>query len=387
MTIPIEREEHWQALANQGLRTVIDPMVYRCGELFLKSATGVTDPVETWKLLDANILTIGMFFDALILEEKLPVFNYGDTFDSALNFDSTTLARINEMDRDDPVLFDVDVKYDPYAKVRSAAMVELRKLYQGPRRIETDLAQDIYDELTASEYRWNPNLLDLEAELASDVEKRLAKFFLGGLIFGGYAQLMNGEHVVQPKRTRLFLAAQLGMGMRSAGGRLEDALFRELKARTNAPSEDLPWRPTFFPYLLSRSRSPMQVLHEAIVLRHSPEVKDYRKWLLEVLKDWKQHGRIMVEKEQDVRAIAQSVDRKLGVIPSAPKVELKFTITDVAAHRPPGALDFMPAIQGIWGWFLDSLPGNRYRKLLTRAIVADHEYRALTNSVGTIWRV
>ena len=244
-------------------------------------------------------------------------------------------------------------------------------------------AQDIYNELTASEYRWNPNLLSLEAELTSDVEKRLAKFFLGGLIFGGYAQLMNGEHVVQPKRSRLFLAAQLGM--KSGGGGLEDTLFRELKARTNTPSEDIPWRPTFFPYLLSRSRSPMQVLLAAVVLRHSPEVKDYREWLRGVLNDWKRHGRITVEKEKDVRAIAQSVDRKLGVVPSAPKVELKVTIADVAANKPLGALDLMPVMQGIWGWFLDSLPGNRYRKLLTRAIVADHEYKELTNSVRTIW--
>lgn len=138
MTILIEKEEHWQALADQGLQTVVDPMVYRCGELFLKSARGVADPDETWKLLDANVHAIGMFFDALILEERLPVFNYGDTFDFKLNFDSRTLSRINEEDKDGPVLFDVDVKYDPYDKVRSAALVELRKLYQGPRRIEPD---------------------------------------------------------------------------------------------------------------------------------------------------------------------------------------------------------------------------------------------------------
>ena len=117
MTILIEKEEHWQALADQGLQTVVDPMVYRCGESF-ETARGVADPDETWKLLDANVHAIGMFFDALILEERLPVFNYGDTFDFELNFDSRTLSRINEEDKDGPVLFDVDVKYDPYDKVK-----------------------------------------------------------------------------------------------------------------------------------------------------------------------------------------------------------------------------------------------------------------------------
>jgi hypothetical protein len=55
--------------------------------------------------------------------------------------------------------------------------------------------------------------------LLSPREQRLQSFLLGGLIFGGYAQQLSiehetadfqAEHVLQPKRSQLFLASVLG---------------------------------------------------------------------------------------------------------------------------------------------------------------------------------
>src|SRR5437868_408586 len=107
MPIFVKETSDWQQLSRQGLETVVDPMVFRCGELFLQGAKGANDPETTWDLLTANIHAIGMFFDCLILNEKLPVFNYAATFDGHLNFEQRVLTQIN-LYAGKEVIYDVD---------------------------------------------------------------------------------------------------------------------------------------------------------------------------------------------------------------------------------------------------------------------------------------
>lgn len=382
MSIQIETMEAWRKLRDEGLTTIVDPMVFRCGEIFLKGAGQATNPDESWKLLEANLHAVGMFFDRLILDEKLPVFNYGDTFDAILNFDERVLTRIN--DYDEQILFDVDVEYDAYHTVKTAALAELAKVVEGPHKIQPQLGNEIVGELAAAEYRWSPSLEILAASLANDEEKQVAAFFLGGLIFSGYAAQVEGEHVLQPKRSRLFLAVSLGFD--SVGYQLEEHLFAALKERAHARCDDLPWRPSFFPYLLSIAESPTRALEEVVLLRRSPEVVDYRAWMDEAILDLKRDGRITTEKKNDVRAILSGIDRLTGSV-SLPQVKVGTTVADVAAAKSPGvSLDFTPVLKDLWGWVLDSLPGNRYRKLLTRAVVTDREFVTLENRVKTVWR-
>jgi hypothetical protein len=158
-------------------------------------------------------------------------------------------------------------------------------------------------------------------------------------------------------------------------------LFEELKNRSNSDVADIPWRPTFFPYLLSKADTPDQILREVVKLRNSSEVRDYRLWFSQIIKDWEGSGKISNEKRNDVKAIAESIDRTIGAIPSAPNIEIKMKV----AAAIPGEINLTPAIKGMWGWFLGSLPGKRYRKLLTRAIVADGEYVKIGNRIKTVW--
>jgi len=95
----------------------------------------------------------------------------------------------------------------------------------------------ILAELSAAEYDWNPSIEGLAHRLESEGEKRLAGFLLGGLIFGGYAQELSGRHILQPKRSRLFLAVALGK--HTVEHRLEDTLFTELKGRSNLRCDEL----------------------------------------------------------------------------------------------------------------------------------------------------
>jgi hypothetical protein len=376
MKISIKEDSDWNKLTAQGLETVVDPLVFRCGELFLKGAK-TADADKIWELLNLNLHAVGMFFDALILKEKLPVFNYADTFDSQLNFDQRVLTQINDYDE---VLYDVDVGWQAYTNVKNAALVEAEKVFNGELKIPAEMFEQIFRELSAAEYKWTLGLDGLNAPLASYQEKQLADYIVGGLIFGGYAQQMEGEHLLQPKRSRLFLA--ISMQSPSAKYEVESELFDELKNRANTPTEDLPWMPTFFPYLLEKAETPGELLKEVVKLRQSSEVADYRQWLGEVTTDWKKNGKISIEKRKDVKAITEGVDRRLGIIPSSPKFEIKLTM----ALAIPGELNVTPVAERLWGWILSSLPGKSYRKLLTRAIVADHEYVKLENRIKTVWQ-
>lgn len=130
----------------------------------------------------------------------------------------------------------------------------------------------------------------------------------------------------------------------------------------------------------------MEILSEVVKLRCSGGVLDYRSWLQEVIHDWKINGKISVQKKKDVQAVAKGLDWALGKVSSAPKIELKATIADAVAMKPPGGIDLSPTLPRFWGWFPSSLPGKRYRKLLTRAVVTDHEYPQLEERIKSVWR-
>jgi hypothetical protein len=67
MTIRIVNPADWDRLRKMGLTTVLDPMIFRCGELFLKEKLKGDARDETWDLLSKNTGALAMFFDYLIL--------------------------------------------------------------------------------------------------------------------------------------------------------------------------------------------------------------------------------------------------------------------------------------------------------------------------------
>ena len=377
MKITIERESDWPAIAQLG-GPVVDPMIVRCGELFLRGSSGAKDPGAAWDLLTRNVHAIGTFFDRLVLDEKIPVFNYADTFDMDQNFNDRTLSAVNA---DEEILVDVDVRYDAYQQVRSAALTEMKKLYEvGKAGVSVSEAQNILGELSASGYAWYPRLDDLA--LDNELEKRLAGFIFGGLIFGGYAQLAGTDHLMQPKRSRLFLAISLKQQTAREG---EEQIFARLGELVGRPTAEIPYTPTFFPLLLGRSSGPADLLRNALDMRSSAEVRDYRAWLGEALADFDTNGRIPVERAREVSKIASAIQRKVDGFPF-PKVEIKMTVADVAAAKPPGiGIDLTAPAKAAWGWLVSQLPGKRHRKLLTRAVVADREYLELDRRIHTVW--
>jgi hypothetical protein len=73
----------WQRLREEQLTTVLDPMIFRTAELFLVGRSGVAQAGETWSMLSTNLAGLAAFFDAIVLHECLPIFDYGITFPEA----------------------------------------------------------------------------------------------------------------------------------------------------------------------------------------------------------------------------------------------------------------------------------------------------------------
>jgi len=371
----VSKQEDWLTIAQLG-GPVVDPMILRCGELFLQGATGVRDANAAWDLLTRNIHALGTFFDRLILDERIPVFNYADTFDHGHNFDQRTLGQVNVSDE---VLVDVKVDYAQYMEVKSAAMEELRALYDGGQaRVDPNDAYSILGELSSSGYAWYPQLDGLT--LANPHEERLAAYILGGLIFGSYAQLAGTDHFMQPKRSRLFLAISL---QQKSDRALEERLFKSLGELAGWAVADIPYTPTFFPMLLAESDGPRAVLTNALELRRSGEVRDYRQWLRDALQDFSTNGRIGHARELEVSKIADAIRKKLKGGHALP--EVKLTVAEALAAKPP-SVDLTAPAKALWGWFVDQLPRRRHRKLLTRAILAHHDYVELDRRVNTVFQ-
>jgi hypothetical protein len=377
MTVIVETRNDWLAIAALG-GPVVDPMILRCGELFLRGAAGVHDTGAAWDLLTRNIHALGTFFDRLVLDERIPVFNYADSFDMGQNFDKRALSQVNAKSE---ILIDVDVRYAAYQEVKSAALEELKKLYTGGgASVTPQQAHEILGELSTSGYAWYPELGDLA--LPNDSERRLAAYILGGLVFGAYAQQTGADHLMQPKRSRLFLAIALqGDARRTA----EEHLFRQLDQLVGTTTAEVPYTPTFFPLLLASSTGPADLLMKALELRDSGEVRDYRAWLRSALTDFDTNGHIPTERGLEVQRIAESIKRSFEG-PPVPQVEIKMTVADALGAKPPGVgVNLTPPAKAAWGWFVEQLPGKRHRKLLARAVVADREYVELDRRIRTVW--
>ena len=140
MKVTVETPDDWLAIAKLG-GPVVDPMILRCSELFLRGADGARDAGAVWDLMTKNIHALGTFIDRLILDERIPVFNYADTFDTDQNFNKKALSQVNV---NEEILVDVDVQYGAYQEVKSAALAELKRLYDADEAgIDSEAAHDM----------------------------------------------------------------------------------------------------------------------------------------------------------------------------------------------------------------------------------------------------
>lgn len=390
-TISIETDADWENIrANERINVVVDPMVFRTADVFLRGAAGVAQspepkhPETMWAAISANIDSLCVFFDSLILEDQLPMYDYGSTFPPDIETGKHTLIELCNTHSD--ILVPVTVGYGAYQEMKKAAVEKLGEL----PKIPMTAAMDILHELSAFDYEWRPDLWQIE-QVGDNNERILDIFRYGGLLFTGYAQRTGSDHVLQPKRARLYLASSLG------ANRIDDekALFAELATLANeAPkgmqrTGDLPAAPTFLPYLLRfDDRTPRKLLERALKLRTSSTVDAYRKWRRSALEDIDK-GRVLTKRRKELSNIAEAIAHELEVDSSSPikasaKLGAKVSPVGVEATGEV-AIETEVHLAAALGWILRHIPRYRYRKLLMRMVIAQREYVHIDTHLKRLW--
>ena len=379
--IAIRNETDWDQLRADGLKVVVDPTVFRTAEVFLQGERAARDKRALWQAISANVGSLGTFIDAIVLNDKLPIFDYLSTFPDRHDQDRADDARLVELcNREGEVLVPVTVEYAAYWNVKEAALAELGT----PAKLPRDAAAGILEELSAFDWAWTPVLRGWEN--AAPKDRVLGTFLYGGLLFGGYAKRIGGQHLLQPKRARLYAAAALRDPIDD-----EEVLFRRLESLPGEAPEDVedaqafPALPSFLPYLLlGDPESPTDLLERALRLRRSPAVREYREWRNELVESIAL-GRRAREKAAEVAQIWSDVERELQPRGEALKFRWSVEALFLGIPVPKAKLEGEAEPGRLYAWTLRRLPGHRYQKLLMRMKAAHEEYARVDAHLRRLW--
>lgn len=380
-TIEVRSDADWEAVTQAGLRVVVDPMVFRTADVFLRGAAvfrrSLTPPETMWSAVSSNVGALCAFFDAFVLEDNLPMYDYDMTFPP--DIDSGRQALTGFCNREGQTLVPVRVGGTAYDTIKTAAVAALSEVPPVP----DSGASEIIGELSAFDYEWRPDIWREDGP--TDPEDRLLDTFrFAGLLFSGYAQRLGADHVLQPKRERLYLAASLG----STRVMDERALFAELDSvARETPGNvirtgDLPNVPTFLPYLLrSDPSSPADVLTSALRLRRSGPVGDYRAWRRNAL-DELENGRISTSVRRDIQRISRDIRQYLDIPETTISAKVGAKV-GLVGPEVGAEIGFERAVS--LGWLLRALPKRRYRKLLMKLIISQREYTNIDRALRKLW--
>jgi hypothetical protein len=353
------------------------------------------------------------------MRRQFPAFNYDDTFDPGPNLGDPLGDLLNTAG--DKVLYHVDVEHHMYREAKAAALQELQRGIERGGIVTEAVADEIIRTTAAMKYEWSPSLEDLADRLPTDKDARIARYLLGQLVFAGYAQQTGAPHVLSPSRSRL--AAAIGVGSAHARAHDEASIYDELRRRSRDAGNDwrvreLPWTPTFLPYLVQQMQrqrfraGPDVLLDMAKELRETPALERYRTlrrdFLSEVESDSKEAQSVF---EGAANAVARSLNTDRGRLESFRQlaVEILPAATGAAVGAAVGGpLEAMSgaaigelgktmghlvvdrvtagAQDQLFGWYLSRLTRRSARKLLTRALRTDLETQSsLRRQLRIIW--
>lgn len=230
--------------------------------------------------------------------------------------------------------------------------------------------------------------------MQTEQEKALIRFLFGGLLFGMYANRTGAAHLLQPKRSRLYLAASLGETTQDCGN--EEALFAEMKRRveqitgSKETMYEIEALPPFLPYLLEQNpKSSMDLLKKALELRKKGAVRDYREWRTKLIREWRKYGRIDLTYEKDIKELSRAVVHEIDPQKdhsSEGQIAMKATLVGLVPVAEIG-IQREVALNALWGWFTEKLPGHRHSKLLMRMVIANYAYgQNIDRHLKTLWQ-
>jgi hypothetical protein len=134
MGVTVNNPQEWRVLRERDLRVIVDPVVYRIGQLFLQGqARSGARSDDYWKAISNDIGGLVTFVDLLVLYDQISAFDYISTFDIGLNFDDSLGALVN---RGEQIIIPVNVGGLAYRVTKEAANAQFRQRMAGsPRRL------------------------------------------------------------------------------------------------------------------------------------------------------------------------------------------------------------------------------------------------------------
>lgn len=379
----------WQAFANEA-SFVADPMILRVGEVFANGAKGTralgASDMEVMAALRENIGGLVEFFDLVVAYDRMPLINYEYTYD----IDSVPVqlaALLGEK------ALPVNIGYQAYELVKKGALKSLAAMDLGRiAQFGHELA-----ELDALRYQWKPSLDDAkgmgwpaQAALLDPPTQRAVHFLLGGLIFSGFAQASLTEHIIQPKRSRFYLA--LTAAPPTAGGVThgeEEAVFTAAEhglRGTSATARRLQALPPVLPYLLSKAPDRVtaaDLLKRALDFANTKEGAAYREAHALIRGDGAQAART-VDLAKTAKAQAQALLTPFSK-PADGEGGLKVEASvDMHALKLSASKTLtVPAWLNLW-WNIDT-PFGGLRKTFRRMWLASESYEELEKRLITAW--
>jgi hypothetical protein len=245
--------------------------------------------------------------------------------------------------------------------------------------VESELVSAVANELSAYDHKWHPNLAELGQ--LSDEEMLLARFQYGLLLFGHFATCAGVGHLVQTKRARLFRAGSLGA--KTVSYEFDAELRQQLKKLVESEEKrlgvemDLEACPSLLTYLLSKEpKTTTDLVDEAIVLRRSALISDYREWRSNIVSDWYRYGKIDANTERELRTIVRRVLRELGIEAQQSNFTIGFNFLFLSGEA---------AVEKLLSWVPMFRQGWRHSKLLMQSMRAEHEHKRLNDTLRRLW--
>lgn len=414
-------QEAWDNLVTRGLDVIIDPLVLRIGQFFLEGPPEDPEVAEIrWSLIEHDLGALAAFIDLVVMRRQFPAFNYEDTFDPGPNIGDPLGDLVNTAG--DKVLYHVDVEHHMYRKAKEAALQELQRGIVRGGVVTEGVADEIIRTTTAMKYEWSPSLETLADHLPTEKDERIARYLLGQLVFAGYAQQTGAPHVLSPGRSRL--TAAVGVGSAQARVRDEASIYDELRRRSSDAGSgwrmrELPWTPTFLPYLVQQMQGqrfragPDVLLERAKELRETSALERYRVLRRDFLSgDVADSGEAQSVFEDVASAIARSLNTDRGrlesfrqlaveVVPAGAGAAVGAAVGDPLLGAMSGAVmaEMGKTVGGLvgekltataqdqlFGWYVSGLTRRSARKLLMRVLRTDLETQSsLRRQLRIIW--
>jgi hypothetical protein len=147
VTVPAD----WKMLRQKRLLTVLDPLVFRAADAFLRGAPAADDEL-LWEAISQNVDALAVFVDAVMLQDQLPIFDYAATWEPELAESAATLVEL--CNQDEELLVEVRVAGDAYRLARTPAVDALRALPPVDQGSWRRSAESFPPSITAGDHNW-----------------------------------------------------------------------------------------------------------------------------------------------------------------------------------------------------------------------------------------